>query len=166
MRHEKNGLGITDSVSSKVKNALSRAAKKRFSGFTLAELIIVITILAILATVGFLTLSGYSQDAKDSATKANVRSVQTAIASESAVSNNSPRYYIVHDSGAALSGAFVYVDNAQTALTGGDWNVPNTNYSAGNPDYVKLRLNAEKFKTASSGFLTAFAAYDPKYLSV
>lgn len=124
------------------------------------------TILAILATVGFLALSGYSQDAKDSATKANVRSVQTAIASESAISNNSPRYYIVHDTGAALSGAFVYVDGNQTALTGGDWNAPNTNYSAGNPDYVKLKLNAEKFKTASANPFTAFAAYDPKYLVV
>lgn len=55
-------------------------------GFTLAELIVVITILAILATVGFLALSGYTQDAKDSATKANVRSIATAISSEAAVS--------------------------------------------------------------------------------
>lgn len=72
--------------------------RKRFSAFTLVELVVVITILAILATIGFLALSGYSQDAKDSAIKANVRSVQTAISSESAVSGNSPRYYVVHDS--------------------------------------------------------------------
>lgn len=93
MRQEKNGNGALRNVSSGM----------RLTGFTLAELIVVVTVLAILATVGFLALSGYSQDAKDSATKANVRSVQTAIASESAVSSNSPRYYIVHDSGAALS---------------------------------------------------------------
>lgn len=67
-------------------------------GFTLAELIVVIAVLAILATVGFLSLSGYSQDAKDSAIKANVRSVQTAIVSESALTGNSPRFYVVHDS--------------------------------------------------------------------
>ena len=93
---------------------------RRFSwkGFTLVELVVVITILAILATIGFLALSGYSQDAKDSAIKANVRSVQTAISSEAALTNNSPRYYVVHDTGAALSGAFVYVDGNQTALTG------------------------------------------------
>lgn len=72
--------------------------KKRLSAFTLVELIVVVTILAILATIGFLALSGYSQDAKDSALKANVRSVQTAISSESVVSGNSPRYFIVHDS--------------------------------------------------------------------
>lgn len=76
---------------------------RKVHGFTLVELIVVITILAILATIGFLALSGYSQDAKDSAIKANVRSVQTAISSESAITGNSPRYYVVHDSGAALS---------------------------------------------------------------
>lgn len=71
--------------------------------FTLVELIVVIAILAVLALIGFLALSGYSQDAKDAAAKANVRSVQTAISSESAITNNSPRYYVVHDAGAALS---------------------------------------------------------------
>ena len=91
--------------------------KWKFSAFTLVELIVVITILAILATIGFLALSGYSQDAKDSAIKANVRSVQTAISSEAALTNNSPRYYVVHDTGAALSGAVAYVDGNPTALT-------------------------------------------------
>ncbi|MFB0964750.1 MAG: prepilin-type N-terminal cleavage/methylation domain-containing protein [Patescibacteria group bacterium] len=66
-------------------------------GFTLVELIVVITILAILATIGFIALSGYASDAKDATIKANVRSLQTAIASESAITNNSPRYYVVHD---------------------------------------------------------------------
>ena len=151
-----------------------------FHGFTLVELIVVITILAVLATIGFLALSGYSQDAKDSAIRANVRSVQTAIASESAVTNRSPRYYVVHDSGAALSGALVYVDGNPTSLTGGDWNAAGTNYSAGNPDYAKLKLNPEKFKVSASGlpggtlgvlartagFVPAEAAYDPRYLTV
>ena len=67
------------------------------NAFTLVELVVVITVLAILATIGFLALSGYSQDAKDSAIKANVRSVQTAISSEAALTNNSPRFYVVHD---------------------------------------------------------------------
>ncbi|MFB0965335.1 MAG: type II secretion system protein [Patescibacteria group bacterium] len=77
---------------------ISRALRKKIlSGFTLAELIVAITVLAILATVGFLALSGYSQDAKDSAAKANVRSISTALSSESALTGNSPRYYVVHD---------------------------------------------------------------------
>ena len=140
----------------------------------------VITVLAILATVGFLALSGYTQDARDSAIKANVRSVQTAISSEAALTSNSPRYYVVHDTGAALSGAFVYVDGNQTTLTGGDWNAAGTNYSAGNPDYAKLKMNPEKFKVSASalpggtlgvlagvaGLGEAFAAYDARYLTV
>ncbi|MFB0964219.1 MAG: hypothetical protein QMC36_00670 [Patescibacteria group bacterium] len=63
-----------------------------------------VTILAILATVGFLALSGYTQDAKNSAAKTNVRSVYSAIVSESAVTGNSARYYVVHDPVYALSG--------------------------------------------------------------
>lgn len=90
---------------------------KRFHGFTLVELIVVITILAILATIGFLALSGYSQDAKDSAIKANVRSIQTVIAAESAITGNSPRYYVVHDSDYALTGVLVYVDGVGIPLT-------------------------------------------------
>ncbi|MDD2745812.1 MAG: prepilin-type N-terminal cleavage/methylation domain-containing protein, partial [Candidatus Gracilibacteria bacterium] len=36
-------------------------------GFTLIELIVVITILAILGTIGFLSIGGYSSKARDSA---------------------------------------------------------------------------------------------------
>lgn len=100
-----------------------RKGAPKFRGFTLVELIVVITILAILATIGFLALSGYSSDAKDAAIKANVRSVMTAISSESAITGNSPRYYVVHDENAALTGAFVYVDGIQTYLTGGNYGV-------------------------------------------
>lgn len=92
----------------------------RFSGFTLVELIVVITILSVLATVGFLALSGYSQDARESAMKTNLKSVQTAIFSESAITGNSPRYYVVHDTGSALSGAVAYVDGNPVVLTGGN----------------------------------------------
>lgn len=49
------------------------------SAFTLAELIVVFTILAVLATVGFIALSGYARDAADSRSKTNVRSIHAAI---------------------------------------------------------------------------------------
>ena len=73
-----------------------------------------------------------------------------------------------------------YVDGNPTVLTGGDWNAAGTNYSAGNPDYVKLKMNPEKFKVSASGlpggtfgvlaratgFDGAEAAYDARILSV
>lgn len=85
-----------------------RKAKTSF-GFTLGELIVVITILAILATIGFLALSGYTQDARNSVIASNTRSVYVAISSESALTGNSPRFYVVHDPAVALSGAVTIV---------------------------------------------------------
>lgn len=59
-------------------------------------------------------------------------------------------------------------DGVSTTLTGGNWNAPNTNYSAGNPDFAKLKINPDKFKTSflKSSFEKAFAAYDSKIISV
>lgn len=90
-----------------------RPRKKRNAplapAFTLAEIIVVVTLLAILSTIGFLSLSGYRQDAREAVTKTNVRSVYSAIASESATTGNSARYYVVHDSSYTLSGSPVVV---------------------------------------------------------
>ena len=63
-----------------------------------------------------------------------------------------------------MSGGIIFVSGNPTVLTGGDWNAAGTNYSAGNPDYVKLKLNPEKFRIAANfGFWkTAEAAYDAK----
>lgn len=168
-------LGISDSVSSRVLSVLRKPASRRWGAFTLAELLVVIAILAILATVGFLSFSGYSGDAKDAAAKANVRSVLSAVRAESALTGNSPRRYVVHDaslSGASLSGAFVEFDGNRTYLTGGDWNAPGTNYSAGNPDWAALKLDPSKFRIASGdsralaflerAFPRVLAGYDPK----
>ncbi|MFZ3232186.1 MAG: hypothetical protein WA194_01365 [Patescibacteria group bacterium] len=60
------------------------------------------------------------------------------------------------------------LDGVSTTLTGGDWNVPNTNYSAGNPDFAKLKINPDKFKISQleKSFENAIAAYDSKTVSV
>lgn len=145
-----------------------KSVRKIFSAFTLAELIVVVTILSVLSTIGFMALSQYGNDAKDAAAKSNVRSIYTAISAESAVTGNSSRYYVVHDSSYALTGsAIVVFDGTPVMLAGGDWNAPGTNYSAGNPDYAKLRLNKEKFKISKfDAIQSVFAAADPSYVLV
>ncbi len=181
MRPTEKTRPFSDSVSSRVARALRKAASKKLSAFTLVELIVVITILAILATIGFLALSGYTQDARDASVKANVRSIYSAIAAESALTGNSPRFYVVHDTGAALSdGALAFVDGSSVTLSGGAYGTAGTNYSAGNPDWTKLKLNPEKFRISGNGlpggtasiaafasvFGTAGAAYDAKLVTV
>ena len=110
------------------------ANKKRPVGidaFTLVELIVVITILAVLATVGFLALSGYTKDASESAVKANLKTLAQAISSESAKHGDSPRRYVVHSGAVALSGATF----SGTALIPGAFGIAGTNYSAGTADF-------------------------------
>ncbi|MDQ1344114.1 MAG: hypothetical protein QG650_834, partial [Patescibacteria group bacterium] len=175
-------LSLSDSVSSKVLRALRRGTSRRLSGFTLAELIVVVSILAVLATVGFLALSGYQPDAKKAVASTNVRSVYTAISTESSVTGYSSRYYVIHDPNYALTGSVIVFDGIPAPMAGGDWNAPDTNYSAGNPDYAKLKLDPEKFRIVSVATRTAdllaaaaspffasagaAAAADPSYLLV
>lgn len=54
---------------------------KRFNqkGFTLVELLVVITILAILATIGFTIFTGTQQTARDAKRKADIDSIATAM---------------------------------------------------------------------------------------
>ncbi|MDQ1344379.1 MAG: hypothetical protein QG650_1100 [Patescibacteria group bacterium] len=149
----------------RISGILKKSASRKFSAFTLAELIVVVSILAVLATIGFLALSGYQKDAKKAVASSNVRSVYAAISSESAVTGYSSRYYVVHDPLVALSGAVVVFDGHPASLVGGNWDAPGTNYSAGNPDYAKLKLDPEKFRITSSGTRTAglFAAAFPGF---
>ncbi|MDQ1344211.1 MAG: hypothetical protein QG650_931, partial [Patescibacteria group bacterium] len=64
MKSSRTETLLSDSVSSRVLRALRHGTSRRLSGFTLAELIVVVSILAVLATIGFLALSGYQKDAK------------------------------------------------------------------------------------------------------
>lgn len=147
MNPKNSPLALSDSVSRRVSRALRKAASAKLSGFTLAELIVVIAVLAILSAVALVALSGYRQDARDAAVKANVRSVYSAIAAESAARQESARCFVVHDSEYALSGGVVVFDgNLADSLSGGPCGTPGTNYSAGNPDYGALRLDPEKFR--------------------
>ena len=55
------------------------SVRRPLLGFTLVELIVVITILAILGTIGFLSIVGYSASARDSSRISNLVSLQKGL---------------------------------------------------------------------------------------
>lgn len=112
---------------------------KNTKGFTLVELIVVITILAILATIGFLSLQGYTQDAKETKTVANLRTISSSLVNESAISGNTFGSYITETVANGFSGTTQNIYGAATALTGG------TNYNAGPINASALRIDGAKF---------------------
>ncbi|MDD2871274.1 MAG: prepilin-type N-terminal cleavage/methylation domain-containing protein [Candidatus Gracilibacteria bacterium] len=53
--------------------------KQKTNGFTLVELIVVITILAILGTIAFISLQGYSSQARDSTRISDLSSMKSSL---------------------------------------------------------------------------------------
>jgi len=58
---------------------LNKNKKIRNKWFTLVELIVVITILAILWTIAFISLQGYSRDARDSTRISDIDNIKKAL---------------------------------------------------------------------------------------
>lgn len=110
---------------------------KNTKGFTLVELIVVITILAILATIGFLSLQGYTSDAKETKTLANLRTVASSLVNESAVTGKSFSDYITTGSNNFTGSTFVAYGSAVT--------LNSSNYAAGKLNASVLRIDGSKF---------------------
>lgn len=106
-------------------------------GFTLVELIVVITILAILGTIAFISLQGYSQDARNSKVVSDVRSLA------SAVETKVTEWVSIH--------SFVtpVTDNETAAGTyaSGATLSANARDEAGNINYIALEQNSSDFGT-------------------
>lgn len=107
--------------------------------FTLVELIVVITILAILWTIAFLSMQWYSADARNSKRVSDLNSISNAVSvwSTSWVSIIS----YTTDTGSVLS-------TLQLAWT---WATPWTDYTAGPINYSVLWIKAEDFQDPLDG---------------
>ena len=106
------------------------------NAFTLVELIVVITILAILGTIAFIYLQGYSADARNSKRTEDLNSIVKSI--EIKVSNGSNLLSFV--TAGDEVGAF--------SVAGADV-IAGTNYQAGIPNYSAVGIKSTDFTDPS-----------------
>lgn len=105
--------------------------------FTLVELIVVITILAILGTIAFLSLQWYSADARNSKRSSDTSNIQGAIVTAQTKGSNIMSFITANTS-----------NQFTGALTSIGWTgtIVGTDYTAWSPNYVALWLKAADFK--------------------
>ncbi len=109
------------------------------SWFTLVELIVVITILAILWSIAFISLQGYSSDARNSKRTSDLNSIQSAMSTQLA-------------QGQAIK-SFVWADSNGNAFTNINiaWTWSTTDdYAAGSINYAALPVKAADFLDPST----------------
>jgi prepilin-type N-terminal cleavage/methylation domain-containing protein len=107
------------------------------NAFTLVELIVVITILAILGTIAFISLQGYSADARNSKRTSDLGNIQSAISLKQV------------EGVPLMSFVTTNADNVITsiALAGSGAYAPAASiYTAGTPSYSVLNVAEKDFK--------------------
>ena len=104
-------------------------------GFTLVELIVVITILVILGTIAFLNLGGMSASARDSQRTSDLNQINTQIMTIQA--KNGTSYTTMVSSGTA---------NQLTNSSIGGQSGSTANYFAGDVNYTVLGIDKTKFQ--------------------
>ncbi|NDK09904.1 type II secretion system protein [Candidatus Gracilibacteria bacterium] len=123
--------------------------KKVQKGFTLVELIVVITILAILGTIAFISLQGYSQDAKNSKVTSDLRTLTSAV--ETGISDGTVTLGNVVNqttgSGNTLASTAVYYSGATTVKTISGA-LASGNYKVGAVNFAALQQNGDNFSYA------------------
>lgn len=129
-------------------------SRKTASAFTLAELIVVVTILAILVTIGFLAFQDYSKDAKDSSMRAKVRVIAQTVNLESSRNVESARKYVKHDASYVMAGTVL---SGAVTLVPGPYQSGSTNYSAGPMDFPVLRMDGTKYESDGTKYYLSSA---------
>jgi prepilin-type N-terminal cleavage/methylation domain-containing protein len=107
-------------------------------GFTLVELIVVITILAILGTIAFISLGSYTADARNSKRLDGISKIATAVDNGLI-------------GGSSILAFSTSTANALTTISlGGTGATAGTDYNAGEPNATALKINIEQFKDPST----------------
>ena len=115
--------------------------RKAQKGFTLVELIVVITILAILGTIAFISLQGYSQDAKNSKVTSDLSTMTSAIE----VGLTDGRLDSISD--VVATDATLTTNHSVTGTYGSGLTLgTDGTYTVGTIDFGNLRQNGADFK--------------------
>lgn len=108
--------------------------------FTLVELIVVITILAILGTIAFISLQGYSADARNSKRTSDINSISSQVNIKS-TEGVSFLAMVSYQTGSSIASYGSIAGTGVTANTTG-----TNNYTAGSPVGTALGMKIEEFQ--------------------
>lgn len=126
--------------------------KKVQKGFTLVELIVVITILAILGTIAFISLQGYSQDAKNSKVTSDLRTIVSAIETSVTQGDVTLNSVVTGTTPAATS-------MPGTATFGSGVTFASGGFSEGTINFIALKQNGSDFKDPDGNdYVAAYVA--------
>lgn len=139
--------------------------KKLQKGFTLVELIVVITILAILGTIAFISLQGYSQDAKNAKVNQDLATLGSAIEIANTDGTLSGFDALIDQSGDGatfatnnvVTGNITIFDNSNASSTGAIASA--STYDVGILDFAAIRQSGGDFKDSSGNEYVAAVAY-------
>ena len=109
--------------------------KNTKKAFTLVELIVVITILAILGTIAFISLQGYSADARNTKRASDLNQLSSAIKTSTA-REASMLAFVDSQTGSELSTGSIAGISLSSAAS----------YSAGIPNYIAIDVKPSDFK--------------------
>lgn len=128
--------------------------KKLQKGFTLVELIVVITILAILGTIAFISLQGYSQDAKNSKVTSDIRTLVSAVETSLTDGSITLGNLVTGDTSATNGVTGTFASGVTLATNVGS----GVTYQVGNINFANLKQNGADFKdSAGNDYLVAVA---------
>ena len=120
--------------------------KKVQKGFTLVELIVVITILAILGTIAFISLQGYSQDAKNAKVSSDLATLAKSVDIANTDGSLSMSNLVTGDTsttnGVDTTGTITIYNAQNVASTG---TLATSNYAVGTVNFAALRQNGDDF---------------------